>query len=174
MIRCPSHIVDCLKKRGVELIASASSYQNGHEPEKALAPTEYFFSGNSPDQWWKVDLKHNVSAHSYYIKRRDECSWVSKWNISVSFDDINWHFISSVDDGYRENKVYYFEQGLVNFRYLRIYGSTPECNDTYFYAFTEISIYGYLNAYHPKLAFCSFSPSSKPNLNILFIFIVKK
>ena len=94
--------------------------------------------------------------------------------VTLSFDDINWHFISSVDDGYIENKVHYFEQGLVNFRYLRIYGSTPECNDTYFYAFTEISIYGYLNAYHPKLAFCSFSPSSQPKLNILFIFIVKK
>ena len=68
MIKCPTHIIDCLNERGVELIASASSYREGHEPEKSLtsSSSEYFFSGNALNQWWKVDLKHNVSAHSYY------------------------------------------------------------------------------------------------------------
>ena len=175
MIRCPTHIIDCLKDRGVEPTATASNYQVGHEPEKALtSSTEYFFSAGVPNQWWKVDLKHNVSAHSYYIKRKKSCSWIGNWNISVSFDDINWHFISSVNDGYGVDKVHYFEQGLVNFRYLRIYGSTPGCDNINNFAFTEINIYGYLNAYHPKLAFCSFSSCSKLNLNILFILIVIK
>ena len=173
MIRCTTHLVECLRKIGIEPTANASSFQGNHGPECGLNYTigsPYFFSYNYPDQWWEVDLKRNISSHSYIIRTANACSWVSKWNISVSYDDINWNYVSSVDSQYNGDIKYYFN-GLINFRYLKIYGSAPNCEQKDFFAFQDIKIFGYLNSYNPEQIFtCTLS--YKFNYITLTIFIL--
>ena len=89
MIKCSTHIVECLRNNGIEPEATASSWQADRNPEYAINYTidKYFFSDIRNNQWWMVDLKKNVSAHSYYIKIGLYCYWMTKWNISVSYDN---------------------------------------------------------------------------------------
>ena len=117
-----------------------------------------------------MDFLKNISAYSYFISTRKKCYWVNKWNVSISFDDINWKYVSSVENNYTGDVNHYFE-GLVNFRYLRIYGSSYFCSGhNKQFAMNIVKIFGYINPFNHKYAFFS-CDLCKLRINLVMYFV---
>ena len=106
---CLTHLVECLKNKGIEPEAYASSvYGSSYVPSKALiydTSTYYNSKGGTNDpQWWSLNFKQKISLNRYTIRTSTHgTDSVSLYNftLSVSFDNKTWKV---VHDPFQRNK----------------------------------------------------------------------
>ena len=75
MVECGTNIVDCLKTKGIEPHASASSEKVNGYASNALNYTKdnMFHSFYNDEAWWKVDFKRAVTIYKYQVETYNFC-----------------------------------------------------------------------------------------------------
>jgi hypothetical protein len=132
---------------GINPTATATGSINTCGPEYTIIYTNHdnFHSGNSGKQWVLIDFKSTVSIHSYQFRSSSNCgsgSWISEWNISVSFDNTSWVIADSPPIQCAGDKIFNLSK-TVNARYLRIDGKAPLYRSSYIgFGFYYIKFYG--------------------------------
>ena len=164
MSQCKSSIVECLRQKGVEPLATASSERSSNEAASTalVYNTNYYFHTNyDGSYWWKVDFKQYVSINTYQIQTDAVCAFVRKWRILLSNNDKDWSIVHTPKEeenwpqgkNYTLSKTYvtrYFKiekladnQGCTNiaFYYIKFFGSTAGKKDRTFYKSRSIEHY---------------------------------
>ena len=123
-----SHIVECLRSKGTEPIATASNYRQDTEaPNVALiynTANHFNTPFENKAQWWMVDFKQVVSIKSYFIKAGTDQDWISRWFFYVSIDKLKWQIVDAPEEGHPNDRTFKLYT-RVNARYVRINGSSP-------------------------------------------------
>jgi hypothetical protein len=138
-----SNIIDCLRAIGINPTATATGSVN---TEYTIDYTDHsnFHSGKS-GKWVLIDFKSTVSIHSYQFHSSSNCvsgSWISEWNISVSFDNTSWVIADSPPIQCAGDKIFNLNK-TVNARYLKIDGRAPLYSSSYVgFGFYYIKFYG--------------------------------
>ena len=168
-----SHIVECLREKGIEPTAFASSkYSDSYSESIALIYNEnnyYNTNYENKPQWWAVDFKQRVSITSYFIRALKSTDWISQWTLSASLDNVTWHVIDAPDQGYPDDRTFYLSVNK-NTRYLRFNGSSPLDTtrvDKKSFAFYYVKFFGSLE---PNI-FAKLSEKGKVEYLISIIFL---
>ena len=122
MVECGTNIVDCLKTKGIEPHASASSERGKSYASNALNYTKdnMFHSDVNAELWWKVDFKRAVTIYKYQIETYKYCSHIKKWNITASNDNRNWRVVDiQPEDGFPCGRNYTMNR-VSSARYIRV------------------------------------------------------
>ena len=123
---CDSHIVECLRNKGIEPFAFASSeYSNNLKASNGIdyARTEFCSKYENKPQWWAVDLKRIVSISSYQFSS-ELTNWISGWTLSISFDNKTWIFADAPAYQYPGDTIFKLNKTM-NARFIRINGGCP-------------------------------------------------
>ena len=145
-----SHIVECLRDKGIEPVAFASSrYDNSYSESNALIYDEknyYNTNYENKPQWWAIDFRQRITIKSYFIKASKTTDWISQWTLFASLDNATWHVIDAPDIGYPCDRTFHLYR-KENARYLRINGSSPldtTRTDKKSFAFYYVKFFGSL------------------------------
>ena len=175
-MQCSTNIVDCLRKKGTEPYAFASSEESSSSvAANAIDGTtsKSFFSKpeNSP-QWWAVDFKRLVSINGYKVTTDTTTttgSAIYNWTLSVSFNKRNWRVINYPPGGSR-NKVISLGNSFIG-RYARIDGNSLWKTDKTKIAIFEIEFYGSHIA-RMKVNTCAVSRKKIISIYLIILLIV--
>ena len=175
-MQCSTNIVDCLRKKGTEPYAFASSESSSSRAAaNAIDGTtsEMFISKqeNSP-QWWAVDFKRLVSINGYKVMTGTDTtsgSAIYNWTLSVSVDKRNWRVINYPPEGSRNN-VISLGNSFVG-RYAKIDGNSMWIGDKTKIAIFEIEFYGSHTA-KMKANTCVVSRKKIINICLIILLIV--
>lgn len=152
------NIVDCLRSKGIEPEASASSEYDSNQLAKfALvynSDKQFHTLFSTTPQWWMVDFKRTVSINRYLIQTQNWCFFMYSWNASVSMNNKTWTKVDS-QTGYPLGKTFPLSK-VYNARYFKVEGSTPQCErDRSSFAFTFIKFFVFPVACHPNPHTCA-------------------
>ena len=156
MIICRTHIVDCLRRRGIQPVASGTVLYdnfNFYNPMHALdyENNNYYHSNNNPNHGgWIVDLKTKVTVFSYQIKLEQRCNYMSNWSIQFSDKNESSSFktIHSQGDKFPGNETYKLPF-MCTSRYFRVIGTSPLCKINAI-AFIYIKFFGCIGKFRTQ------------------------
>ena len=151
-MRCATHIVECLRNKGIEPEAFASSYEGeNHKPSNALKYNDsstFFTPENSKykdmNQWWAVNFRNPITINSYQIKAPESTtsnSAIYEWNFSVSFDNETWKIVDSPEKGSPGDKIFKIRPP-VNALFVRINGRSQRNDYKTKFHFYHIKFFG--------------------------------
>ena len=148
MTECGTNIVDCLKSKGINPVATGSSEQYPASNALIYVNKEMFHTFGETDLWWKVDFKQIVTIHSYQIETYNYCAHIKTWNISVSNDNRYWRVADfQPEDGFPCGRNYTMNR-ISSARYLKVNKiKDSECNN--FFAMIYIKFFGSINGVLP-------------------------
>ena len=146
---CDKNIIECLRDRGVNPVATARETGLNLQSVKCPASnaidystTTNYESGTSGEQWWMVDFGQIVNIDAYQIFTGNVCDYIYKWNATASFDNSKWTIVDEPAEGHPNNANYTLKKN-VNLRYFKINNVSPnKCK--YKMVFTYIKFYGSL------------------------------
>ena len=123
MSQCTSSIVECLRQKGVEPLATASSERSVNEVAATalVYNTNYYFHTiNDTDLWWKVDFKQCVSINSYQVQTGAFCYFIRRWRVLLSNNNKDWTIVhTQEEDNWPQGKIYTLDRTYVA-RYFKI------------------------------------------------------
>ena len=147
---CATHIIECLKDRGINPHAFTSS-EYGEEYVAAnginYQEGEYSSRAEGKPQWWAVDFKKEVSINSYQISSGSSIDWISGWTLFVSYDNKTWILADAPAYQYPGTKIFELNRTM-NARFVRINGGCPLAQSNYdktTIAFWYIKFFGSFN-----------------------------
>ena len=144
MIKCETHLVECLRGIKVEPTASCKSEFNSSfvKDYSLIYDTNNYYASEQtePGQWWSIDLHRNVVLSSYQIKAGTGCRWLYHWKILVSTNKRYWKNISE-HTGYPNDTMFEVNYRR-SFRHIKIEGNNA-CDAKL--AFYYIKLYGSFN-----------------------------
>ena len=144
---CKTHLVDCLRRKGVKPVASSKCCGTNAYTQNGIDYTDnnrFVSSYDVGDQWWMIDFKRDVYVSSYIIKIASVvCNFVNIWDITLSKDGSQWTNPVSSNKGYPSEDPYFIHY-MQYVRYFRINGnSTNGCtNNQNALAFLYIKVFG--------------------------------
>ena len=172
MSECGTNIVDCLKSRGINPIATASSNTSVGDPMNALVYNKeaMFHSNIESDLWWKVDFKRIVTIHSYQIETYNYCAHIRTWNVSVSNDNRHWRVVDyQPEDGFPNGRNYTMQR-ISSSRYLRV-NKIKDSKCIYSFAFLYIKFFGSIQGVLPEKR-CTQNRKIQINNSIFYIILL--
>ena len=149
MTECGTNIVDCLREKGINPLAHASSLAyDGKCP--ALNAISYdvqsiFHSNNDNELWWKADFKRVVTVHAYQIGTDSYCNYLRKWRVMISNDNETWKTIDSPpeESKFPMGKIYVLKK-MYSCRFFRINKlSDSKCGSSF--AMRYVKFFGSIN-----------------------------
>ena len=155
---CRTHLVDCLRRKGIQPIATGSVLRGEFEsfdPMHALdydSDNKYHSPNEVSNGGWTLDFKREVTVTSYMIKVEQRCNYMSKWSMQFSNKNESSSFITvhSQDNKFPGNEIYYLPFKCTS-RYFRIIGGSPLCPGMEnAIAFQYIKFFGYINVFCTK------------------------
>jgi hypothetical protein len=167
MTECGSSIVECLRTKGIEPTASASTEKNNQVASNALIYTEepIFHTYDYVKPWWSVDFKQRVTIFSYQIDTYNYCSHVKTWELYASNDNKRWAMVDTQpDNGFPCGRNYTMSR-LISAQYIKVVKlKDSECHGDFAMMFIKFfgSIYG-------ALPFFRCTPERKLLFNFNFI-----
>ena len=166
---CLTHLVECLKNKGVEPEARASSiYSSEREPSFALiydTSKAYRSKDSNEPQWWTVDFRQLISIKGYTIGSfNPSTDTVNLYNftLSVSFDNKTWKVAHGPLQRHEEETSYNLKKP-VNAQFIRIDGNSLYSSHPQSIFFHYIKFYGSLN---PVIEKCAVSCKTKKRMNL--------
>lgn len=141
MYVCSKNIIDCLRDRGINPIATAKTeYSNAHNAIKGIdyTTTNQYESKRDAQssEWWMIDFKKVIFLGNYSISTpANGCYWIRKWRALASLDNITWLVI----DAPPFVNARYFKLETINgscgysfaFKYIYFYGLIPEMKNIF-------------------------------------------
>ena len=152
-MKCRTHLVECLRKKGIEPVATGTVlYDNAtrYNPMNALnyESSNYYHSINNEScDGWTLDFKREVTVTSYQIKTENTCNYISKWNIQFSSknDTSSFTTVDSKGNMFPGDTIYTLPFKCTA-RFFRITGGSPLCaSQLNAIAFQYIKFFGYIN-----------------------------
>ena len=85
----------CLRSKSIQPIATASSINGGHTPDRAISEiidaNDFFESNCSPNQWLQVQFNKKVKINSYMMKFPSGWSYCpSNFVLEISLNGTEW------------------------------------------------------------------------------------
>lgn len=151
MTVCSSSIVECLREKGIQPTATASSkLGDSFKASNALdfSTDNSFYTGfkNSP-QYLTIDFKRIVIIDSYQIEAPNDSDLFKKWVVSTSLDNKTWIMGTSLNTGFPGDTKYPLNEARAA-RYAKLdAGSTG--NDQTFFRIYYIKFFGSLTGKVP-------------------------
>ena len=170
-MRCTTHLVSCLRKKGIEPKTNSSGVFDNRKPENALEynTSKHFHSAfSTSNQWWSVDLMREVKIIGYKIMTGNGCNYVSNWSIHLSLDDAN-YFKVDAQSGVFPTTTKYSLDRIYRARYLKIFGNSPTCKERASYV--NILAFDYIEIYGDFIKIIKFKYNLKVFINILIIIL---
>ena len=140
---CSTHIVECLRKRGIEPRVIDTNSINGFVPENGIIYNEdnYFHSPLDPDDTWTLDFTRTVYITGYQIRGEEKNNWIRNWNVYTK-EQNNWVLIDShPNNTFPGSSIYSFPRAI-NTRYIKFKGGLTADSKKYL-AFYYIKFFGY-------------------------------
>ena len=144
---CTSDIVTCLRRYNIEPQCSASMtsqlqrYLASNAIDYDLSDYYYVHSETSASRnWWQVDFKNIVYIKQYKITSPSNCNFVKEWEFQISFNGSQWETVDKQGIGFSNNSIFTLKNTAVT-RYVRILGSSPDCQNPRILAFSRIYFY---------------------------------
>ena len=146
LMRCETHIVECLRKDGVypeviDTLYSSSWYPSYGIDYENTNIDHFFHSQKDPNDTWTLDLKRVVSITGYQFKANVGENWIKNWDIYIKKDN-KWVLIDPHQNNTPPGSTIYNLKNLESTRYLKIKGGTTEAGNK-FLAFYYIKLFGY-------------------------------
>ena len=138
------NIIECLRKRGIQPQAFASSELSNsylasnaldYEADSMFAPKFL----NTP-QYWAVDFFTNVILTSYQLKTETGSNCFYNWAISTSLDKITWTVVSPKRTGLPGDVIYQMSS-VIKARFARLDAGSNGGDKTWF-RFYHIKFFG--------------------------------
>ena len=139
---CSTHIVECLRKRGIEPKIIDTKSIDGCVPENGIIYNEnsFFHSPQDPDDIWTLDFTRNVYITGYQIHGEESHNWVRNWYVYTK-DQNDWILIDShPNNTFPRHSIFSFPNAI-NTRYIRFKGGSTQ-NGEYYLAFYYIKFFG--------------------------------
>lgn len=149
-------IIKLFDTKHINYTASASSaLDNTQDPYIVFVDNWKFYksSNDSPDQWWKISFSIPVALTSYDIFDKAGGNYMTKWNVSCSFDDKEYTTIQT-DTDIKNHVVPYTLVTPCYCKFFRITQVENTAKDNFLY-FTFISFYGIIDRRFGKT--CNFN-----------------
>ena len=165
---CPTHLIECLRNKGIEPEAYASSfYDSKREPSNALIidmSNEYSSQdSDSEPQWWSVNFKKKISLKGYTIRSYIPGTYsiaLYNFTLSVSFDNKTWKVAQGPLQRNKEETTYELPNP-VKAKFVRIDGNSLSSSNPQTIYFNYIKFYGSIN-----IARCAASCKTKKGMNL--------
>ena len=144
------NIVECLRNKGIEPTASASSIsQNGENASKALLyenQTQFSTNYEKAPQYWKIYFKQPVSIKKYQISTAattQDSSALYNWTFSLSTDNKTWFCVHGPVQSSSRLKEHTFRRPY-NALYAQIEGNSLWSYDQTCFRFHYVNFIGSL------------------------------
>ena len=167
-MRCASHLINCLRKRGVYPSTLETTYYGNQKPEYAIdyENDNSYHSSGYPNNTLTIDFKRSVTIRGYEISSCSSNNCLLNWKFEVSEDLKKWLLVDSHDDNVPpSNWGKISVSPPQNVRYIRFNGTKTFFGYAFFHAF-YVKFYGELpykcsiNHVHRALFGSSFSVCS--------------
>ena len=174
-----SHIVECLRNKGIEPYAFSSSVYGDniatYGPAKALddkTDTYFYTKYEKKAQFWGVFFKRPVSIIGYEIATytaSSDSDALYNWTFSLSMDNETWDVVHGPAQSTSTTKSHTFSEPL-NALYARIDGNSLYSNDKTMFHIYYIKFFGSITKVKNKF---SCKAQRRMNTNLMrMIFII--
>ena len=150
-MKCATDVVSCLREINIEPICIISGTVGQiHKPSNGIdydLSYDYYVHSNAPDikNWWQIDFQKTVYINKYKLISLATCNYVKEWLINVSTNGIDWETVDQKNNGFSDNSTISLDNIAVA-RYVRVVGSSPNCETPGILAFKRIYFYGAISA----------------------------
>lgn len=165
---CATHLVECLRNRGINPVALENTWYSSSYPKYALQynKSKVYHSLEPPLNTLTIDFMTNVTISSYEIVSGNEGNFLVNWELAISNNYYNWETIDIHNKDIPPTQC-----GIItlsrpyNTRYVRFTGTKTFMGLQFFVVY-------YINFFGTYNRLCAFSCKTKRTLSSSVFFVL--
>ena len=169
-MRGSTHIVECLRNKGVNPKVIDTKYFDNNLPEYGIVydKQNLFHSKPAPEDTWTLDFKKKVFIKGYQIIADQKINSVRNWNFYSKNENGNFDLIESHQNNIAPGDGIHFLEKPINTQYVKLKGG-PTWSGGNCLAFYYVKFFG--NTRREEITCRSPTKSKNFIFNIVFLLI---